>query len=301
MEIDMKNNNEKHKNYVEANKIYVLPSKLIEDVKEHPLAASLYFSDIGCFENAKNHYRERRNGCEQAILIYCFKGSGYCILDGQKKIIEKDNLLLIPENTPHIYASSEENPWSILWIHLKGSNLKSFFNYSENSIPLYEVPMEKQRKIKHLFEDIFEALEKGFNFENLIYSFQVLNNILGFFFFYPSFNKLNIKDEGVSIDESIKYMLKSLDLNLTLEELSLNSKLSPSHYSYLFKKHTGFSPINYFLRLKVQRACVYLDMSEYRINEICEFLGFKDPFYFSRIFHKVMGMSPSEYRKKQKG
>lgn len=284
-----------------SERIYVIPDVITSDIKEHPIAKSLYFTDIGCFENAKHHYRERVNGCEQAILIYCFKGSGYYIANGQKKVIEQDTLLFIPEDTPHIYASTEENPWSILWIHVKGSNLSAYFSYQEHTISLIHVPLEKQSKIKNQFEDIFEVLEQGLHFESLLYSYQVLAHILGLFFLSPNYNKLSMKNSGLSINESIHYMIASLDVNLTLDELANHSKLSPAHYSYLFKKHTGYSPINYFIRLKIQRACVHLDVTDRPINEIAELLGFKDPFYFSRLFHNIMGMSPSDYRKKQKG
>lgn len=282
-------------------RIYVIPDALINDIRNHPLANSLYFSDIGCFENAVNHSRERINGCEQTILIYCYKGSGYFFINGQKRIIEPNTLLFISENTPHLYASSEEDPWSILWIHVKGSNLINYYSFQEHTISLIPVPFEKQNNIKNLFENIFEVLEQGFHYKNLLYSYQILAHILGLFFLSPKYNKLSIKESSSSINASINYMIESLHETLTLDDLAKHSKLSPIHYSYLFKKNTGYSPINYFLRLKIQKACAYLDNGNFPINEIAELLGFKDPFYFSRLFHKIMGMSPSAYRKKQKG
>lgn len=285
----------------QTERIYVIPDALLNDIKKHPLSNSLYFSDIGCFENAVNHSRERVNGCEQAILIYCFKGSGYYMENGHRKIVEQNTLLFIPENTPHLYASSKDNPWSILWIHVKGTNLSNYYSYQQHTIALIPVPFEKQNRIRTLFEDIFEILEQGFHFENLLYSYQVLAHIQGLFFLTPNFNKLSMKESGSSIYASINYMVESLHETLTLDDLARHSKLSPVHYSYLFKKNTGYSPINYFLRLKIQKACTYLDISDCPINEIAELLGFKDPFYFSRLFHKIMGMSPSDYKKKQKG
>jgi AraC-like DNA-binding protein len=285
----------------QTERIYVIPDALIEEVKNHPLASSLYFSDIGCFENVPNHFRQRVDGCDQVILIYCFKGSGYYVENGKSKIVESGKLLFIPENTPHLYASSKEDPWSILWIHVKGINLSNYYSYQKDTIALIAVPFEKQNKIRTLFEEIFEILNQGFHFENLLYTYQVLAHILGLFFLYPNYNKLSMKETGPSISDSINYMAQSLHEQLTLTELANHSRLSAVHYSYLFKKNTGYSPIHYFLRLKIQKACTYLDISDYTISEIAELVGFKDSFYFSRLFHKIMGMSPSDYRKKQKG
>ncbi len=285
----------------QTERIYVIPETLINEVKEHPLADSLYFSDVGCFENAVNHSRERLNGCEQVILIYCIRGTGYYIEHGHKKTVTQNTLLFISENTPHLYGSSKDDPWSILWIHVNGLKLSHYYPYQQQTTALIPVPFEKLNNIRILYEEIFELLEQGFHIDSLLYSYQILAHILGLFFLAPNYNKLSMKESDSSINSSIEYMVESLHKNLTLEELARHSKLSPAYYSYLFKQNTGYSPINYFLRLKVQKACTYLDISNLLVSEIAENLGISDSFYFSRLFHKIMGMSPTDYRKKLKG
>jgi len=86
-----------------------------------------------------------------------------------------------------------------------------------------------------------------------------------------------------------------------LKEISDFSGLSTSHFSNLFHMKTGYSPVSYFLQLKVQQACHYLDFSDMKINQIAMTIGYDDPFYFSRFFSKIMGMSPTVYRNKKKG
>ena len=89
----------------------------------------------------------------------------------------------------------------------------------------------------------------------------------------------------------IYYLQEHVETNLTLKDLAEYFKYSESHFSTLFQKETGTSPINYFTRLKIQKACQY--------NEIAMRLGFEEQAYFSRVFTKVMGISPSSYRKKE--
>ena len=94
-------------------------------------------------------------------------------------------------------------------------------------------------------------------------------------------------------------MAKNFDKVLSLEGIASQVNLSASHFSCLFKKKTGFSPIEYFNHLKVQKACQYLLFTKLRIKEISQELAIEDPYYFSRMFTKVMGMSPNEYREKR--
>jgi AraC-like DNA-binding protein len=91
-------------------------------------------------------------------------------------------------------------------------------------------------------------------------------------------------------------MQNNLDKTLPIGKIAQSVNLSPSHFSYLFKKKTGFSPIEYFNHLKVQKACQYLLLTELRMKEIAEKIGIEDPYYFSRMFTKVMGISPVNYR-----
>ena len=96
-------------------------------------------------------------------------------------------------------------------------------------------------------------------------------------------------------------MQENVERNLTLEQLATYFKYSPSHFSMLFQKETRMSPINYFIRLKIQKACQFLDFTDMKVNQVCYRVGIEDAYYFSRLFSQIMGMSPSKYRKHKKG
>ena len=62
--------------------------------------------------------------------------------------------------------------------------------------------------------------------------------------------------------------------------------------------------IGYFPRVKyhyIQKACQYIELTDLKLQDIATAIGFEEPAYFSRLFTKIMGMTPSAYRKQEKG
>jgi len=98
------------------------------------------------------------------------------------------------------------------------------------------------------------------------------------------------------IERSVAYMVRHLDKPLQVATLAAMANVSPSHYFALFKRLTGHAPIDFFIHLRMHRACVLLDSTWLRVKEVAAALGYDDPFYFSRIFKSVNRVAPSEYR-----
>ena len=103
------------------------------------------------------------------------------------------------------------------------------------------------------------------------------------------------------VENSIEFMKKNIDKKLTLYDLTSYNGLSKTQLTDIFNERTGYSPIDFFIRLKIQKACFYLDFTDMAVSEIAEKIGYNDQYYFSRLFKKVMGKSPSAYRRIKKG
>jgi len=103
-------------------------------------------------------------------------------------------------------------------------------------------------------------------------------------------------EELRKIEENIAYMLQHLDTPLQVSTLAAQMNCSPSHYFTLFKRHVGSSPINYFIRLRLQYACHLLERTKMSVKAVACTLGYDDPLYFSRIFKSYNRLTPSQYR-----
>ena len=98
------------------------------------------------------------------------------------------------------------------------------------------------------------------------------------------------------IEESIAYMMRHLDRPLQAATLAAQANISLSHFFTLFKRYVGSTPMDYFIRLRLRRACHLLENTEMSVKAIAYTLGYEDPYYFSRIFKSFNRISPSKYR-----
>lgn len=103
--------------------------------------------------------------------------------------------------------------------------------------------------------------------------------------------------------EVIKEITKYIDDNFQDDELNLNMiaqymNFSPNHLSMIFSQETGQTFIKYLTDIRIKKAKELLKCTSKRSNEICEEVGYKDPHYFSYLFKKNVGMSPTEYRER---
>lgn len=278
---------------------FVLPEKIIELMKGNPLISDLFMTDIGYYPHARYHFRERLTGSEQFILIYCTEGKGEIRLNESIHNIEANKFFIIPSGVSHSYRSDEKEPWSIYWIHFSGAKAGLFARFACQILPIESGKTSRIGDRLNLFSEIFRNLERGFSIETLEYSNLCLTFLLASFTHLNQYREIRNADENDPLARSINFMLENLSKKLLLNDIAAEVGLSASHYSRLFQARTGHSPIDYFIQLKVQRACRLLDNSGWMIADVAREAGFEDQFYFSRVFRKVMGMSPAEYRRRQ--
>ena len=261
----------------------------------HELCKNLYITDIGYYPNAQYHNRERKKGCQQNILIYCAKGSGWYQIGGQCYTLQANEIVILPQKTAHKYGADKNNPWTIYWVHFAGNNANAIIHHLQkngSNNPLM-VPLNEERN-GH-FEKMINLLEMADNMDNMVDAF------LAFPYYLTSFKQPLLTQAkqlagNHPIEQSIAFMKTNIDKMLTLRSLAIQALLSVSHYSTLFQQKTHNSPINYFIFLKMQYACQLLQNTNLPIKQIGLTLGYEDPFHFSRTFTKVIGVSPRGFR-----
>ncbi len=273
-----------------------IPQAILDKfVRPYPFSNALFITHIGYFPKAQFHYRERKRGCEDNILIYCLKGKGHYETPQGEFTLTANQFMMLPPNQFHRYQADIDDPWSIYWVHFSGSRLNELNQWGQSDQYLHPSPIEYNDTILEIWNDMYASLDAGYTSNNMGYANLCLYHFLSFFLFPGKRSKKLIEDSP--LDKSILFMKANIDKQLTVENIAGKFNYSASHYTSLFKKKTGLSPIEYFIQIKIHFACQLLTQSSIKIKEIAEKIGYDDPYYFSRLFRNATGKSPNEYRK----
>lgn len=282
-------------------RIVVLPRGVVAAALRQPLLSYLLPTDIGFYPKATGHFMERASGVDQSILIYCIKGRGWCAAGENRYEIHPGELVVIPAGTPHSYGADEERPWTIYWIHIKGDcnlPLLAELGIAKGKPVLW---LGEEPELLALFEELLDVMEHGYADSRLLYACQILSHLVGLMIWAGHRSTGGVPDAMQKVAQSIAYMKQHLDQPTTVATFAAMANLSESHYRSLFKHQTGYAPMDYFIRLRIHKACQLLDTTSLSVKEIARLTGFQDAFYFSRAFKTVVELSPLKYRLQHKG
>ncbi|QAY68258.1 response regulator transcription factor [Paenibacillus protaetiae] len=101
------------------------------------------------------------------------------------------------------------------------------------------------------------------------------------------------------MDKAADFIRGHFREELSLEQAAEHVHLNPYYFSKLFKQYIGESFIDFITRIRIEEAQALITEGRLSLKEISYSIGYKDPNYFSRVFKKVAGLSPSEYRSQQ--
>ena len=283
--------------------MYVIPRPVLAESSRHPLVRALYPTDIGWFPEAKFHFRSRPNGAAQDHLMMCIGGHGHVIVDEQESHLHAGEFLIIPRHSSHRYWASDDRPWSIYWMHFLGEEADYYLERILDPGQPVPVDPETQSEAIRLFRDCLDTLENGYAIPTLIYAAQAARHILSLLLFRnPSFPvEQRAGQRQLKLEGTLEFMRGRIARQVRLEEFAVQAGFSVSHFSDLFREQTGHSPMAHFTQLKIRHACRLLDLTAKPVKAVAIETGYSDPYYFSRVFKKIMGISPVHYRAIKKG
>ena len=280
----------------------VLPEPLAARARRHPLLGGLLVTDAGYFTTAENHLVERWRGAPTTLVILCLRGQGWVRAGGVTVKVTSGDLLWLPANAPHAYGAAFAEPWTIVWAHFAGDEVPAWGELlgvaRSPAASAFSLPDDRLDEIA--LDQVYAALERGYAVRHQVAAAAALRHALSTMVQLMHAPR-NVRSAHERVVASIETLRRDWQRLHRLDELATAAKVSVAHYSALFRRQTGFSPIDFLIRLRVQHACRLLDTTGLSVGEVAEQAGYTDPYYFTRCFRRVMGTTPRLYRRTTKG
>ncbi|MGO4586744.1 helix-turn-helix domain-containing protein [Arthrobacter sp. 2RAF6] len=276
----------------------VLPRPRVRQALDSAATSNLVVTDCGYFPRARNHGRTRYKGITQAVILLCVKGSGWVRVDGHAATeLNAGEAAILPAGIPHSYAASVPEPWSLWWLHVEGPAVAGFIAaFNPRTLPVIR-RMADPVRLASLASEVVTWHEKDTTDASLVASSGAAAHLLSLL----AAEQLPGPGVHTAVESVADHLRNNITTHASVEDLAAMAGLSRSHFAALFKERVGVSVLQYQTQLRMRRARELLDTTNTPIERIAGLVGYDDPFYFARMFKKVHGISPRQYRNHEKG
>ncbi|RED63255.1 response regulator transcription factor [Cohnella lupini] len=110
----------------------------------------------------------------------------------------------------------------------------------------------------------------------------------------------SVETKNQTFNAILQFVTSHFNEDISLQDLSDQFFMNPSYISQLFKKEVGETFTAYIARIRIANACELLNADNLSVHEIAERMGYHDYFYFTRIFKKITGKTPTQYREEHR-
>lgn len=257
-------------------------------------------------------------------ISYVASGAGIHILGNRTYEVCKGDLFLINYHVPHEFRSPDSPAAPPLKIYncvfkpdfidvglidyrdfsdvVHSLSFRSIFSLEFDDVNDLKILGGENADLEAIYQKMlaeFTGREDGYADLLRVYLIELLIKI------FRSLRKSRRIEAGAEsyharlIEKSIQYLKANVSGSVKLTDLASQAFLSPTYFCRLFKEYTGITLSEYIQKLKIEEACHLLRHTDDKIIEIAAQIGYKDLKYFNQLFKKRMGLTPSDYRKKQ--
>lgn len=193
------------------------------------------------------------------------------------------------------YQCKEKIAWSIQWLEVAGPRIGQYLNLLGVTRENPFFPLYYPDPVKEILDELYERFDRD-SLSSKLYCISLVHKL--FAVLAEERNSLPPANPSIRTAQLLLQQHFS-DPGWNVNTLAEQVGLQYNYFSILFKKVTGETPIHTLTRLRLENACKLLKYTNLPIHRVAEKSGFADELYFSRVFRKNIGLSPSSFRKKE--
>lgn len=233
---------------------------------------------------------------EGFALLYISSGGG--TLESKPHFsaaIEAGQAFLLFPGVWHRYAPHAETGWHEHWVGFDGEMARRWLRHRFFSAQNPVVKIGAEDTVLATFSRVMQAVRANRPALQQILA-GATNNLMGLFYSaQQAQSAVDVQNANV-IERAISRIQDEFDRNLDMKRLAQELSVSYSWFRHTFATHTGLSPHQYLLELRLVRARSLLAETELPVKEIALQTGFEDELYFSRLFRQKLNLTPTQWR-----
>lgn len=260
----------------------------------------LYLQETGSLTAIKPHTSSRQN-LSSFLFFYVVDGEGSLTYQNQIYSMKKGDCAFIDCRKKYSQSSSSKNLWSLKWVHFYGSTMSEIYSkYLERG---GEACFSAGDGVNNPFFPILDSIMETASSSSYTRDMKInekLSQLLTVLMEY-SWNPEKAKQSNtkcLNISNVRAYIDQNYTSKISLESVANQFNVNKSYLLRLFKENTGLTVNNYILQKRILMAKNELRFSNKTMDVIAEECGLETANYFIRIFKKIEGMTPGEYRKR---
>lgn len=239
---------------------------------------------------------ERPKGRKDFQLLFIAKGKGHFVINGKKEIVSEGNMFLFRPNESQMYYYYGKDKTEVYWIHFTGKNVEGLLNQYNfpNNKNVFFVSFSSD--YEYFYTKIIQELQlERKNYTDMIsLFFKQLLIAVNRFLIEEKKSNTEIQNK---VEKATHYFNEHYNEEINIDDFAASINMSTCYFIRCFRQIVRVSPLQYILSLRMSNAKNLLGNTTYNINEIAQIVGYENQLYFSRLFRKNVGVSPSEYRK----
>ena len=244
------------------------------------------------------YYFEWDNGrvLDEYQLNYVTEGSGIMQTNHGEFPVEAGSLIIVQPGVKHRYKPTESTGWTENYVGLNGKLAAHFIESTFEDLDTPVIHIGHQVEILDSFQKIIDLVTEQKPSYHQVASGLILK-ALGYISGHQKTQNIgNVEIEGL-INKAKAFLWENVNQEADLQQFSKQHNISYSYFRKAFKMYTGLAPHQFFLDLKIMRAKELIVASDKSVKAITYELGFDSIHYFSRLFKKKVGQSPTDLRK----
>ncbi len=259
----------------------------------------LFVGSCGTYRLLTRHLlpTHRPRGRLDFQLLYVASGKTHFFFNGVEKIVTAGHMVIYRPKEEQKYRYYGIDQPEVFWVHFTGNNVKNIMRQYHIADSFQVIYTGTSLEYKRIFTQMIQELQmQKENYEEFLVLLlrQIFILIQRRIDSRPQIKNSFLEKE---IEAAISYFHEHYNTMMNIEDYAASRGMSTSWFIRSFKEYIGVTPMQYVLSIRITIAQNLLETTEYNITEISSIVGYENPLYFSRLFKKQSGISPSAFRK----